>query len=554
MIIHFPSELVKAVLKAGAKSKVFKKEKWHGLDVDSRLIEAADFDVIKRIAAAKEFAENEESRRVVRKLKTVEELSTSDKEKKIGRLETLAEALVVRFGKLPNKWLFQNEGEWFQPYFIESVKFVPSAPYSPQHVAIHLVAYTHGHRDSDAVNIDQTKIKGGVTITELFQKLELFPETPELRAEHAAYVTKYDEHSKRMGEQYLAKGFGKPTGDGRWDDEISFIKDGSPTRVVMDDLHGLEAKRGKRDDEGERSPHASSKFWVAPSVDDDDEPADLDIETAVLLPLKPVVQVFNLSTHQFVLTHIVNLEPYAYDPSMGEKLVLLEKNRRLIDILTSASIKKMDDIVKGKASGIIVLCSGPAGTGKTLTSEVYAEVVKRPLYMVQCSQLGTDEEKLEEKLSEVLELAARWRAILLIDEADVYIHTRGSDIVQNAIVGVFLRTLEYFKGIMFLTTNRATIIDDAIISRVTAHVRYGIPERPDAVKIWTVLARQYGVNLDPLKAADTFKAISGRSIRQLIRLSKMMADHDGLKAITVELLKKAAEFHDFSDDEQTGLR
>lgn len=41
MIIHFPSELVKAVLKAGAKSEVFKKETWSGLDVDSRLTKHA---------------------------------------------------------------------------------------------------------------------------------------------------------------------------------------------------------------------------------------------------------------------------------------------------------------------------------------------------------------------------------------------------------------------------------------------------------------------------------------------------------------------------------
>lgn len=543
VIIHFPSELMEAVLKAGAKSEVFKERSYRGTDVDSRLIDSGDFAVIKRVVSdTKAFLDSEVARRVVRKLTTVEELSGSDKEKKIGRLETLTEAITVRIAKLPNKWLFQNEGEWFQPFFVESVKFVPSMPYTPQHISIELVAYARGSRDLKVVRVDHEKIKGGITVTDLLQKLELFPETPELRAEHAAYVAKHAEHGKRMGDQYLAKGFGQPVSNRRGA-EISFLKDGSMTRVVMDDLYGAEEDRPRRSrDDGSSSPYVSGGFW-SPKKNED----ELDVETAVLLPLNPVVQVFSLSTHEFAVTHISNLEPYVYDSTMGEKLIMPEKNRRLIDILTSASLKKMDDIVKGKASGIIILCSGPPGVGKSLTAEVYAEVVKRPLYMVQCSQLGTNEEKLEEKLSTVLELAARWRAILLIDEADVYIYERGADITQNAIVGVFLRTLEYFKGIMFMTTNRATVVDDAIISRLTAHVRYDIPAPADAVKIWTVLARQYGVSLDPARAMTAFEGISGRSIRQLIRLSKMMGDHDGKLTITIDMLQKAAEFHDFTE-------
>jgi len=547
VIIHFPQELLKAIVKAGAKSTAFTKDTWHGLDVDSRIIEPGDFEIIKKVATSEKFAAAIENRRVVRKLTTVEELSDGKKEKKIARLETLAEALTVAFGRLANKWLFRVEDDRFQPYYIESVKFKPGEAYSPQHVSIALVASEREKRVNDHVRIDQPKIHGGIAVTDLLKKLELYPETPELLTEHASYVALHENHAKRMGEQYLARGFGKETDSGkRYDPDVSLVKDGQPTRVVMDDLYGINERKHN---DGESSPFVSVAFWTG--KDDDDERDDELDSTAVLAPLRPMVQVFSLASHEFVTTHIANLEPYVYDETLATKLILPKKDRRLIDILTSSSIRKMDDIVKGKASGVIVLCSGPPGTGKSLTSEVYAETVKRPLYSVQCSQLGTNEEKLEEKLTLVLELAARWRAILLIDEADVYIHERGDDIVQNAIVGVFLRTLEFYKGIMFLTSNRATIIDDAIISRLTAHVRYGIPEQHDAVKIWTVLAKQYGVSLDPVACSAAFKAISGRSIRQLIRLAKMMADDEGLKTISIELLKRAAEYHDFSTEEAT---
>lgn len=171
--------------------------------------------------------------------------------------------------------------------------------------------------------------------------------------------------------------------------------------------------------------------------------------------------------------------------------------------------------------------------------------------MVQCSQLGTDEEALEKKLSIVLDRAQRWKAILLIDESDVYIHERGKNIKQNAIVGVFLRLLEYYKGILFCTTNRATIIDDAIISRCTAHVRYDLPRGDARNKIWNILSEKFDAGLSAgliEKAIIRWPNISGRSIRQLIRLAKFMSGYRK-ESITLDSLERAAKFHDFDKDE-----
>ena len=56
----------------------------------------------------------------------------------------------------------------------------------------------------------------------------------------------------------------------------------------------------------------------------------------------------------------------------------------------------------------------------------------------------------------------------------MYIKRRDDNIAANAVVGVFLRVLEYFNGLLFLTTNRIDDIDEAIISRCIAMVRYRI--------------------------------------------------------------------------------
>lgn len=185
-------------------------------------------------------------------------------------------------------------------------------------------------------------------------------------------------------------------------------------------------------------------------------------------------------------------------------------------------------------------------THNTLSAEVFSELVKRPLYCVQCSQLGTNEEALEKELNIVLSRSVRWKAILLIDEADVYTHERGEDIQQNAIVGVFLRVLEHYRGVMFMTSNRDTIIDDAIMSRATAWIQYDYPEPKALAEIWRVLSDNYAVELskeDITELCKVFPRISGRSIKSLLRLGRLLVSKKGGR-VDVKLLHYVSQFID----------
>ena len=60
----------------------------------------------------------------------------------------------------------------------------------------------------------------------------------------------------------------------------------------------------------------------------------------------------------------------------------------------------------------------------------------------------------------------------------------------------FLRTLEYYEGLMFLTTNRPNDIDDAIINRCAAVIAYDYPSPDDTQEIWRVMGRHYKNKLD----------------------------------------------------------
>jgi len=118
------------------------------------------------------------------------------------------------------------------------------------------------------------------------------------------------------------------------------------------------------------------------------------------------------------------------------------------------------------------------------------------------SDIGIDPHKVEMNLMSAFKRAKSWGAVLLIDEADIFMQERDSrDLERNGLVAGrilfyiklfgsnffqlgFLRGLEFFDGILFLTTNRVGVFDDAFISRV--HVKLYYPEFNDKQRqqIW----------------------------------------------------------------------
>ena len=71
----------------------------------------------------------------------------------------------------------------------------------------------------------------------------------------------------------------------------------------------------------------------------------------------------------------------------------------------------------------------------SMSIESVAESAQRPLYRVTTGELSTEVEKLEKQLSDVFRLGARWKAVVLLDEADVLMSRRTvEDLRRNSIV------------------------------------------------------------------------------------------------------------------------
>ncbi|KAI1393500.1 uncharacterized protein F4822DRAFT_15137 [Hypoxylon trugodes] len=143
------------------------------------------------------------------------------------------------------------------------------------------------------------------------------------------------------------------------------------------------------------------------------------------------------------------------------------------------------DLVRGKGLGLTVLLHGPPGTGKTSTAETIASYTGKPLYSITCGDLGDSPAEIERKLEKHTGRADKWECVLLLDEADVFLMRRDfKDTQRNALVSIFLRILEYYSGILFLTTNRVGVLDEAFKSRVHIALRYPKVRLPETLDIW----------------------------------------------------------------------
>lgn len=170
-----------------------------------------------------------------------------------------------------------------------------------------------------------------------------------------------------------------------------------------------------------------------------------------------------------------------------ENLVIDAKAKEMIQALVSHQVEseKGTDLIHRKGKGLIILLHGGPGTGKTFTAESVAEMAQKPLFCVTCGDIGTKPEQVEKYLESVLYLGKTWGCVVLIDEAEVFLEQRSLDnLERNALVSVFLRVLEYYEGILILTTNRVGTFDEAFKSRILLSLHYEKLSKGQRRKIW----------------------------------------------------------------------
>lgn len=469
-------------------------------------------------------------------------------------------AAIARFliDNVRRGWLFRvsPRGEC-SAYLITRLDFTPPSEEEAGRILLEVKANSRGKIAVENIII-RGKDLAGHSISEIFALKGYLKETQDLLASYDQVTERYFDWRGRYGEQFSAKGTGlyaeDPSASHRSSDwtrkDVVVLSSGGGTARLVNDEEIIENRalslEASGDILGGYLRRAGKSLRYDSAVEQQIETCKENIPKGAFteLPVHGYILMFHLELHHHVWVHVDQMLPYLYQPQLKQKLILPPEQTDLIDILTAEMDVLMDDIVEGKSGGTTVLCAGPAGVGKTLTAEVYSEIIKRPLYRVHSGQLGLNVAEMEKALKETLIRAQRWGAVMLIDEADVYIRRRSDSIAANAVVGVFLRVLEYFNGLLFLTTNRIDDIDEAIISRCIAMIRYHAPQREDRLRIWQVMTEQFSLNVEQgliEELADLFPYATGREIKGLTKLAAKYCQHKS-KQPDREVFKRCSVF------------
>lgn len=279
----------------------------------------------------------------------------------------------------------------------------------------------------------------------------------------------------------------------------------------------------------------------------------------VLLPRRSFA--YTIRERKFISIDINHIRPVTIETGIFDRLKISREYKDIIRGLVSSHFQRKEleqlytkesmeglgqDLIQGKGKGLIstyrphppffldpqtetepVLLHGAPGVGKTATAEAVAMENKRPLFTITCGDLGLTPSEVESSLNNTFYLASKWGCVLLLDEADVFLTQRSRlDLKRNALVSVFLRVLEYYNGLLFLTTNRVGTIDEAFKSRIHMSLYYPPLNEPQTTAI-------FRLNVSKLREMEKQKSL-------LTKQPELIIDEEDIINFAVRQFRKNA--------------
>ncbi|MBX3156924.1 MAG: ATP-binding protein [Deltaproteobacteria bacterium] len=189
---------------------------------------------------------------------------------------------------------------------------------------------------------------------------------------------------------------------------------------------------------------------------------------------------------------------------------------------------------------------GASGTGKTMSAEVMANDLGVNMYQVDLSAviskwLG----ETERHLGQIFDATENSDSILFFDEADAIFGKRtevqeSKDRYANVEVSYLLQRIEQYNGIVILSTNLRTNMDEAFLRRLHFGIDFAMPDYDGRLQIWSRSFPQQtplrGVSLE--KLASEYDEISGGQIKLIAMGAAMLAAADRTE-VTMDCIERA---------------
>ncbi len=174
-------------------------------------------------------------------------------------------------------------------------------------------------------------------------------------------------------------------------------------------------------------------------------------------------------------------------PDLSE-VVLPEATSSLLDtFLRRASSQSEGD------RSLVLLLSGPSGTGKTLTARATAERLGRPLLLVDPIGGMLRRDELETRLERLSRQARLVNGILFFDECEGWYESR---MQGDRTVLRLLELLDRQNQVVILATNMPDILDPALDRRVAVRMELTVPPRNLRQTLWDLHLRKESLESD----------------------------------------------------------
>lgn len=247
-------------------------------------------------------------------------------------------------------------------------------------------------------------------------------------------------------------------------------------------------------------------------------------------------------------------------------VIIPESDKQLISqIITKCKSDKRRDLekwgfkIESNKQGAVLLLYGAPGTGKTFTAGAIANELHRDLVTLNVPELrnkyyGETEKLIKKAFCEMLEMASKDSnaPVFLLNEADQLIHERIASTstcstIENSIQSIILEELETFPGILILTTNLESNLDEAFFRRFDLKFKFKLPDIESRRNLWKMYLRKEipgseAIDVEVLAQRYLF---SGAQIAMVVQnacveaigrtgKSKRLSQHDLLKYADME--------------------